>query len=90
MGKAKRGLEKPMPQRIKALAERIARRFHPDKVILFGSYAYGVSDGESDVDLLVIMKTTLRPVEQALAIRQAVDFPSRCCDVPVLQRQARS
>jgi predicted nucleotidyltransferase len=33
----------------------VAREFLPDKVILFGSYATGYANAESDVDLLVVM-----------------------------------
>jgi predicted nucleotidyltransferase len=40
---------------IRRFARRIAERFQPDKIILFGSYAYGTPHNESDVDLLVIM-----------------------------------
>jgi predicted nucleotidyltransferase len=40
---------------IRRFARRVAERFHPDKIILFGSYAYGRPHNESDVDLLVIM-----------------------------------
>src|SRR5438876_565182 len=40
---------------IRRFARRIANRFHPRKIILFGSYAYGKPHAESDVDLLVIM-----------------------------------
>jgi len=40
---------------IRRFARRIGERFHPDKIILFGSYAYGAPHNESDVDLLVIM-----------------------------------
>src|SRR6516225_6703808 len=40
---------------IRRYARRIAERFHPDKIILFGSYAYGQPHEDSDVDLLVIM-----------------------------------
>ena len=35
---------------IRALVEKV----HPEKIILFGSYAYGQPDADSDVDLLVI------------------------------------
>lgn len=37
------------------LAERIARLFSPERVILFGSHAYGTQHDDSDVDLLVVM-----------------------------------
>jgi predicted nucleotidyltransferase len=43
------------PGEIQDLCERIVREFKPDKVVLFGSYAYGVPRPESDVDLLVVM-----------------------------------
>ena len=43
------------PEAIQALCEGIIKRFSPEKVVLFGSYAYGQPDEGSDVDLLVIM-----------------------------------
>ena len=53
---------------IRKLSEQIAREFHPDKIILFGSHAYGRPRPDSDVDLLVIMRFRGRPVRQAIAI----------------------
>ena len=55
---------------IRSLARQIAERFHPHKIILFGSYACGQPRPESDIDLLVIMETALRESQQALQIRQ--------------------
>src|SRR5438128_7116887 len=40
---------------IRRFARQIAERFRPERIILFGSYAYGKPHNESDVDLLVIM-----------------------------------
>jgi predicted nucleotidyltransferase len=40
---------------IRRYARAIAEEFHPDKIILFGSYAYGTPHEDSDVDLLVVM-----------------------------------
>lgn len=57
------------------VTKEIAARFHPKKIILFGSLAYGVPDLDSDVDLLVVMDSDLRSVEQAVEIRKAVKFP---------------
>ena len=37
------------------LSQGIARDFDPDRIILFGSYAYGTPTEHSDVDLLVIL-----------------------------------
>jgi predicted nucleotidyltransferase len=68
-------LEKPTRQKIQALAEAIVHKFHPEKIVLFGSHAYGTPTRESDVDLLIIMKARRRPVEQAVAIRRAMNCP---------------
>ena len=40
---------------IEEMARRIAERFHPERIILFGSYARGTAGVDSDVDLLVVM-----------------------------------
>lgn len=58
---------------IQELISRIAARFHPQRIILFGSYARGEPQPESDVDLLVVMDSDLRETEQALQIRQHVN-----------------
>lgn len=42
---------------IRRYARQVAERFQPDKIILFGSHAYGTPHADSDVDLLVIMPT---------------------------------
>src|SRR6202163_830711 len=55
---------------IRRFARRIAERFQPDKIILFGSYAYGKPHEESDVDLLVIMRTK-NAIDQSIRISLA-------------------
>ena len=40
---------------IRRLSEDIARCCAPERIILFGSYAYGTPDPDSDVDMLVIL-----------------------------------
>ena len=47
----------------------IVQRFHPEKVVLFGSCAIGNSTEDSDVDLLVVMPFDGRSVEQAVQLR---------------------
>jgi len=41
------------PFQIHQVSDEIARRFQPERIILFGFYAYGASTEDSDVDLLV-------------------------------------
>ncbi|MBK7782541.1 MAG: nucleotidyltransferase domain-containing protein [Ardenticatenia bacterium] len=59
-----------MLQRIRALADRVAEEFQPERIILFGSFVNGEPDADSDVDLLVVMETPMREVDQAIAIGQ--------------------
>jgi predicted nucleotidyltransferase len=59
--------------RIKSLSRRIAQQFHPERIILFGSYAYGQPTDDSDVDLLVVLPFQGRPVRKAIEIRSRVN-----------------
>lgn len=53
---------------IKKLAEKIAEHFQPEKIILFGSFAYGKPNEDSDVDMLVIMPYEGRSPKMATKI----------------------
>ena len=55
-------------------ARQIAEIFKPEQVILFGSYAYGRPTADSDVDLLVVMNTSLQESWQAYEIRKAINY----------------
>lgn len=57
---------------IQAVADRIAREFDPEKIILFGSYAYGTPGPNSDVDLLVILPSAGKNWRKAAEIRNRV------------------
>ena len=62
-------------EQIKSYVAKISKEFHPEKIILFGSYAYGRPTPDSDVDLLVVMndqKTFTRP---SFEIRRRITPP---------------
>ena len=40
---------------IRRFARQVAEHFQPEKIVLFGSYAWGTPHADSDVDILVIM-----------------------------------
>lgn len=46
----------PAESAIREAVDRIATRFHPDKIILFGSRARGQGGPDSDADLSIIMR----------------------------------
>lgn len=64
-------------KQIQEFAGKVAQEFRPQKIILFGSYAYGRPTEDSDVDLLVIMpfrgRANKKAVEIDLRVRR--DFP---------------
>ncbi len=58
---------------IQATCDDIAREFHPQRIVLFGSYAYGIPTEDSDADLLVVMDVPeAQTRDQAVAIRRCI------------------
>ena len=66
------GLSVPVGEALFAAVQRIVENLHPVKIILFGSYAYGVPTPDSDVDLLVVMDTSLSSRQQRLEISRVL------------------
>lgn len=59
------------------IVSQLVKTYRPEKIILFGSYAYGVPHEDSDVDLLII-KTTSQPfVDRLVEVRKILTDPSR-------------
>jgi predicted nucleotidyltransferase len=59
-------------KQIDAVVQRIVQEFNPEKVILFGSYAYGKPNADSDVDLLVVMESDERPARRTARVLGAI------------------
>jgi predicted nucleotidyltransferase len=61
---------------IRRYAREVAEHFDPERIILFGSHAYGTPHDDSDVDILVVMPTR-NEIDQATRIDRVVDpcFP---------------
>lgn len=59
---------------IAQFAHKVADEFHPKKIVLFGSYAYGRPHADSDVDILVVMPAR-NQIQQACKIRLAIPAP---------------
>ena len=62
------GLKVSVGKSLRPAIQRIVAELRPEKVILFGSYAYGTPSPHSDVDLLVIMKTRASLKERSWAV----------------------
>jgi uncharacterized protein len=66
--------EKPLVtlEQIQEYSDRIAAAFKPERIILFGSYAYGAPSADSDVDLLIVMPLEEDSARKAAEIRHTI------------------
>lgn len=60
---------------IQMYCEAVAREFRPQKIILFGSHAYGRPTPDSDVDLMIILPFHGNEIRKAGEIRSRLDAP---------------
>ncbi len=76
---------KRIPQKaIDDIVRQIVEKFVPQKIILFGSYGRGNPRPESDVDLLVVMETPLKEVQQEILIRKSLEMDLFGLDLMVI------
>ena len=57
-------------QKIPELKEKIVKEFDPEKIILFGSYAWGNPNDDSDVDLFIVKNSDMPRRERQAELRQ--------------------
>ncbi len=55
---------------IQKILDKLVTGYAPQKVILYGSYAYGNPDRDSDIDLLIIKETTERFIDRWVTVQQ--------------------
>jgi predicted nucleotidyltransferase len=51
---------------------KITNAFNPEKIIVFGSYAYGIPTEKSDIDILVIMESNKREIERMVTVSKLI------------------
>jgi uncharacterized protein len=56
--------------KISEIVEIIAAGYNPEKIILFGSYASGTPNENSDLDLFIIKETNLPRPERTVQVRK--------------------
>lgn len=57
---------------LKGIVRKIERGYSPEKIILFGSYAYGKPSSISDIDLFIIKDTKEKPVDRFCRVRKLI------------------
>ncbi|OFX27871.1 MAG: hypothetical protein A2X08_04150 [Bacteroidetes bacterium GWA2_32_17] len=56
--------------KINEVIKKITLNYNPDSIILFGSYAFGTPNSDSDLDLLIIKQTELPRHQRASEVRK--------------------
>jgi len=81
-------------QQLQKLGQRLAMKFGANRVVLFGSHASGEWRDDSDIDLLVVAKTSLPPGKRYAAVRHLLADVPAAFDIvvrtPDEYRRARS
>lgn len=68
----------PVAKTLPPAIARIVSELKPEKIILFGSYAYGKPTPDSDVDLLIVMRTRATAIDRYVLVSNVLsprEFP---------------
>ncbi len=69
---------------IEAIVKRLITEYKPEKVILYGSYANGTPDRDSDIDLLIVKETSSRLLDRWVEVQSLITDLHRSVPVDTL------
>ena len=73
--------QKERQKKIQKIADKIAKVYQPEKIILFGSHAWGRPHKWSDVDLFIIKKSGKKRWEREYELRKKIFPPKMSVDL---------
>ena len=79
-----RAFEKEIETSLQSILKKLIERYKPQKVILFGSYAYGFPNLDSDLDLLIIKETSVEFLDRLIEVREILSDPNRNIPLEVI------
>ena len=59
------------------IAEKIRKNYHPEKIILFGFFAYGKATRDSDIDMLIVKRTRKKSMDRWFTLKKLCQDPNR-------------
>ena len=65
-------MEKITQKKIKQVCDLIVEKFNPQKIILFGSFAWGKPNKDSDVDLMIVKNSKRNSFLRQLSVRRII------------------
>lgn len=69
-------MKKEIKKILSEVVEKIKIEYKPLKIILFGSYAYGSPQDDSDIDLLILKRTTKKRVNRFVMVKRIIYNPN--------------
>ena len=69
---------------IRTIVDKLKREYAPQRIVLFGSYAYGNPTPESDIDILIIKDTAERFIDRWTTVRRILSDPKRMIPIETL------
>jgi uncharacterized protein len=66
------------------ILRKLVAEYAPQRVILFGSYAYGNPRSDSDIDLLIIKETSDRFIDRWVTVRRILSDAKRSLPLDTL------
>ncbi len=76
-------IHKEVSSTIQEMVEKIVAEYAPEKIILFGSYAYGTPREDSDIDLFIIKETSEKFLDRCIEVRRILSDPKRITPLEV-------
>jgi uncharacterized protein len=74
-------------EQIEQIVNRVVTNYHPEKIILFGSYAYGEPKEHSDIDLVIIKDSNLPRYQRGREVRKYLRGMKVAVDLVVYTRE---
>lgn len=59
------------------VVDQIKKEYKPEKIILYGSYAYGQPTKDSEIDLFIVKETDKRRVDRFAEVKRLIYEPGR-------------
>ena len=69
---------------ISEVVDKIKSEYQPEKIILYGSYAYGKPNRDSDIDLFIIKDTSKNRIDRYVEVKRLIYEPTRRISVSPL------
>lgn len=70
-------MERKIDKILNEIVKKLQREYKPLKIILYGSYAYGTPNIDSDIDLLILKNTSERSVDRFVKVKKIIYNPKR-------------